>query len=550
MLSDQRLQQLVDNIRSAVFSVGVFSLVSSVLMLVIPLFTLQVLDRVLSTRSIDSLIMLTIGAVLVLIIMGVLHQVRERIMARVAMQVDEQLGPMIFRLLLQQAAFTGIPENARLIREVHQLRNFLSGSSLFVLFELVWFPVFVVIVYVFSPILGGVVTAAALLILLFGALGELVARPLMLQAEDNYSNSVSSEDIFLRNAETIEAMGMSSHIEQLWHQQQGMGLTADLRSSDTIATLNALTRFTRTVLNIMLMSVGGWLVINEQITTGVMIASLIIGIRAIAPLEGLMISWRSFNLSRATYDRLKNRLLATETPRLNHAITSIPRGGLTVDNLVYVPHGSRKPVLKGISFHLPDGVVMGITGPNGAGKSTLLKIAMGLHAPTGGTVHLGDLEVSQLNRELFGYHIGYLKQDAELFPGTVADNISRLQPAPVDDVIAAAQFAGAHKMITSLPDGYGTKVIDGGVNLSSGQRQMIALARAVFGEPRFVVLDEPSAMLDLNETAAVGAMLKRLRHAKITTLLVTHQSRLLKQVNHVMVLKEGMIESMNKASPE
>ena len=550
MISDSHYQQFVAGLRKAIYTAGIFSMIASLLMLVIPLYTLQILDRVLSTRSLDTLVVLSFGVTLVLLIMALLNQIRDRIMARVANSMDEYLGPMVFRLLLQKAALTGIPEDSRLIRDVHQLRHFLASHSVYMLFELLWVPVFIVLIFFLNPVLGATVLAIALILALLGGIAEIAAKPLLLKAEDNYRQSVSSEEIFLRNAESIEAMGMGSHIEQLWHQQQGGGLGLDLRAADTLATLNALMRFSRTLLNVALMGVGGWLAISEQITTGVMIAAVIIGMRAVAPLEGLMGSWRHLNLARATYKNLRERLQRKDNLRLNHAITAIPQGGLTVEDLVYVPTGGKRPVLKGIGFNMPAGEVIGITGPNGSGKSTLLKLVMGLYVPTSGSVRLGDLEVCQLNRELFGYHIGYLKQDAELFPGTIADNISRLQPAPLDDVIQAARFAGAHDLINSLPDGYGTRVIDGGVNLSGGQRQMIALARAVFGAPGFVVLDEPTAMLDLHETEQVAAMLNRLREAKITTLLVTHQSRLLKEVSQVMVLKAGMIDSLHKVSGE
>lgn len=546
MTPDQHLEQFSSSIRSAVKTVGLFSFISSGLMLVVPLFTLQVLDRVLSTRSIDTLVVLTSAAVFVVLVIALLYQVRDRIMARVVMKMDTDLGPALFRKNLQENAFTGMPENNHLISDIRKLRYFLTGSSLYNLFELPWTPLFIGIVFAFNPVLGAVVTMAVTVMLLLAFTIEYLAKPKMALAEQAQQSNRHHEDVFLRNSESIEAMGMSSQVEQLWQQQQASVHGNELQAEDGIATINAMVRFTRVLLNVMLIAVGAWLVVTSQITTGVMIASLIIGMRAIAPLEAVFSNWRLFNSSRSIINNIRRQIQTVPANRLNHPITAIPSGGLTIDNLVYVPVGSKKPVIKGINYHLPEGHILGVTGHNGSGKSTLLRLAMGLHRPTGGSVRLGDLEVSELNRELFGYHIGYLKQDADLFPGTVAENISRLQPASLNEVIDAAKFAGAHELIMSLPDGYSTRVMGAGFNLSGGQRQMIALARAVFGKPQFLILDEPTAMLDLHETEKVAAMLGRLRRAGITTLIATHQSRLLKEVNDVLILKSGQIDSSKK----
>ena len=546
MTTENRLDIFSNSIRSAVKTVGIFSFITSGLLLVVPLFTLQVLDRVLSTRSLDTLIVLTLGATFVVLLIAVLYLVRDRIMARVAIKVDTDLGPALFRKTLQDNAYKGVSENRHLISDIRKLRYFLSGASLYSLFELPWTPLFVAMVFAFSPVLGGMVTLAVMVMLLIGVLNEYLAKPGILQAEQKHHDHLVQEDVYLRNAESIEAMGMASQVEQLWHKHQGAVVDKEIRAEDTAATLNAISRFTRIMLNISLMSVGAWLVVTSQITTGVMIASLIIGMRAIAPLEAVFTNWRQLNVARSVYGNVRKQLESTAANRHNHAIISIPEGGLSIENLVYVPAESKKPVIKGINYHLPEGQILGITGPNGSGKSTLLRLAMGLHRPTNGSVRLGDLEVFELNRELFGYHVGYLKQNADLFPGTVAENISRLQPASLDEVIEVARFAGAHDLIMSLPEGYSTRVMGAGYNLSGGQRQMIALARAVFGKPKFLVLDEPTAMLDLNETENVAAMLRRLREAGITTLVATHQSRLLKEANDVLVLKAGQIDTMKK----
>jgi PrtD family type I secretion system ABC transporter len=543
-MTDQRLSGFVADTRQAIVSVAAFSLFSSLLMLVIPLFTLQVLDRVLTTRSFDTLIVLAIGAMLVLVLMALLYQLRERIMARVAVMVDDRLGPMVFRLLLQRSALLGLPEQNRLLRDVHYLRSFLVSAGFFTFFELMLVPVFVGLLFIFNVTLASLVLGAVILIALAGLIIEWTARPTLQLAYDRYRKGIAHEDIFLRNAETIEAMGMSSQIEQLWRRQQAAGHQLDLKAADRVAQVNAFIHWTKAILNIAVMTVGAWLAIEGRITTGALILCVIIGMRAIAPMESLVRSFRGISQFRAASRRLQQYLASAIDVRANHAITALPQGPLTVENLVYVPPGGRQPVLKGLSFKLQQGQVLGITGQNGSGKSTLLKAIMGIYRPGQGSVRLGDLEVSQLNRELFGYHIGYLRQDAELFAGSVADNISRLQPAALDEVVAAARFAGAHDLIQRLPDGYSTHVVDGGINLSGGQRQMIALARACFGTPGLLILDEPTAMLDLHETEHVAQMIGRLRESGITTVLVTHQRRLLQEVNQVLVLRDGKIDSL------
>ena len=408
MTPDQHLEKFSSSIRSAVKTVGLFSFISSGLMLVVPLFTLQVLDRVLSTRSIDTLVVLTSAAVFVVLVIALLYQVRDRIMARVVMKIDSDLGPALFRKNLQENAFTGMPENNHLISDIRKLRYFLTGSSLYNLFELPWTPLFIGIVFAFNPVLGAVVTMAVTVMLLLAFSSEYLAKPKMALAEQAQQSNRHDEDVFLRNSESIEAMGMSSQVEQLWQQQQASVHGNELQAEDGIATINAMVRFTRVLLNVMLIAVGAWLVVTSQITTGVMIASLIIGMRAIAPLEAVFSNWRLFNSSRSIINNIRRQIQTVQANRLNHPITAIPSGGLTIDNLVYVPLGSKKPVIKGINYHLPEGHILGVTGHNGSGKSTLLRLAMGLHRPTGGSVRLGDLEVSELNRELFGYHIGYL----------------------------------------------------------------------------------------------------------------------------------------------
>jgi len=545
MNTEATLNEFIDTKKKAIITVGLFSLVTSFLMLVIPLFTLQVLDRVISTRSVDTLIMLFVGAFFVLLLTSVLYLIRERIMSRIAIQVHEKIAPLIFRLLLKESAKNKENNQSNYLRDVYLLRYFFSGKAIFIFFEMIWVPVFISIIFLLSPMLGAVVGVAAVMILLLSLIAERIVRPQEAITEKNKLNNINQERLFISNAEVIEAMGMSSHVQNIWHKQQIRDYSTDLKADDVLSIIQSLMMLIRSTLNISLMAVGAWLVINEYLSVGVVIASLIIGMRAISPLESFIKSWRSINLFREIYRRLKNQINDVDKFKNNYAVTGVLKGNISVKNLVYVPFSGAKPILKGISFDLQSGKVMGITGPNGSGKSTLIKNVLGLYKPVSGSINIDDYDVTTLNRELLGNQLGYMKQDAELMPGTIAENISRLQPSPIDAVIDAAKLAGAHELIMSLKDGYSTEIKDGGSNLSGGQRQIIALARAVFGEPAFVVLDEPTAMLDMKETELVARMLARLRNAGITILVVTHQTRLLKEVDQIMVMKDGLIDSIS-----
>lgn len=541
---ETNLQAFQKRISAVLKTVALFSIVASGLMLVIPLFTLQVLDRVISTRSIDTLLVLSVGAIGVLLIIALINLIRERIMINVANDLNAELWPEIFRAVIKDNALKAKHDKGDVLNQLQQVKHFLTSSAFFNLFELPWIPLFVVILFSFNATLGGIVLASIAAMLILSFVGELISRPRHDDASKLHVANRNNLDSYLRNAETIEAMGMSSQVEQLYFDQQQSLRQKEIRSESLLASLHSMARLVRMSLNVLLTAVGGWLVVDGQITTGVMIAGLIIGIKAVSPMENIMGNWKSLMLARQLYNQLKQNLSAAEYERSNHAISVVPVGDLTISNLVYVPASSNKAVIRGINYQVKAGSVLGITGPNGSGKSTFLKLAMGLLKPTSGHVQINDLEVSQLNRELFGYHIGYLKQDTALFPGTVAENISRLQPAAIDEIIRAAKMAGAHDLIMSLPQGYDTPLYDGGLNLSGGQRQMIAIARALFGDPRLVILDEPTAMLDLDETEQVAGMLKRLRQAGITTIVVSHQSRLLKEANDVLVIRQGAVDSL------
>ena len=520
---------------------GLFSLAINVLLLVPALYLLQVFDRVLSSHSEETLVMLSAGAFLALALMALLDVVRARLLAACGVALDRWLGPGVLQCLLDQTARLGGIEHLNGLRDVAMLRSFLVGAGVISLFDAPWLPLFLVLIYLFHPVLGALALLGALVMLGLAAANErFTRRPLeRVQAEGRRTGRFV--DAATRSAETVNALGMQLAVTRRWADLNEATLQAQREASRLGATFSGLTKLTRQTVQMGMLGAGAYLVIAQHLSSGVMIACTIILGRALAPVEMLVAGWRNLVEVRSAWLRLA-RLLDARPAAAAATELPAPRGAVAVERVSHAFPRAARPVLRGVSFSLQAGESLGIIGPTAAGKSTLARLLVGIWKPASGSVRLDGVEVSAWDRGQLGPHIGYVPQTVELFGGTVADNIARLGQPDSAAVVRAAQRAHAHEMILRLPRGYDTDAGDAGEALSPGQRQRVALARALYGDPRLIVLDEPNANLDVDGDEALVQAIHDLKAAGVTVVVIAHRPSLLGGVDRLLVLKDGVAE--------
>ena len=519
---------------------GVFSLVINMLMLMPALFMLQVYDRVITSRSLETLIMLLLLVGAALVFMAYLDVIRARLMSAAGVALENLLGPRVLAHMVRRGAMPGPKDNYGL-RDVGSLRAFLSGPGIIALFDSPWVPIYVVIIFLFHPILGAVAVAGALLLLAVAVINERLSRkPLeAMQVESRKASRFAEQG--MSNAEVVGALGMADNLSRGWLRLDREALKLHLDASRAGSVIFSTSRFLRQFLQVLMLGAGAWLVIEQQATGGAMIAATILLGRALAPVESAIAGWKGLVDARSARARL-DALLATERKGVPPTELPAPKGVLSVERVVFGFRGQDRPVIKGASFELQAGELLVVVGPSAAGKSTLTRLLVGLWKPMSGAVRLDGADISSWPRERLGPHIGYLPQDVELFAGKVSENIARLGEMDAPAVVEAATRANAHHMILRLPQGYDTPLGEGGAFLSAGQRQRVALARALYGNPRFVVLDEPNSNLDADGENALIEALSKLREDKVTVVLVTHRSKLFGLADKVLVLRDGAVE--------
>jgi PrtD family type I secretion system ABC transporter len=527
---------------SAFGSVGIFSCCINLLMLVVPLYMLQVYDRVLMSRSEDTLLMLTILVLGLLLANATLELVRARVMVRISSSLDDRLNGILFSAMHRARLRGGGDQGAQPLRDLDALRTFLTGSGLIAFFDAPWMPVFIAVVFMFHPLLGIIALCGAAVLFVMAVLNEVATRSTLRDATRESLQAQGYAAAALRNGEVIEAMGMLPALRRRWLALHERGIAFQAVASDRAGALTAVVKFLRPLLQVAMLGVGAVLAIEGEITPGVMVAGSIIMGRALAPVEAAIGGWRGFVAARGAYGRLKETL-AGQDDRSTRMSLPRPAGQLTVEGLHTAPPGVRKPIIHNVSFALQAGEVLGIIGPSAAGKSTLARAVIGVWPALSGHVRLDGADVSDWDHEELGPHIGYLPQDVELFDGTIAENIARLQEPDSAKVMAAARQAGLHEIILHLPDGYDTRIGDGGSALSGGQRQRVALARALYGEPALVVLDEPNANLDNDGEEALRRALANLKAGGTTVVIVAHRPSILSVADKLLVLRSGRVEA-------
>ena len=533
------MRALVARLRPFFFYAGLFSLVINVLLLVPPLYMLQVFDRVLASRSAETLAVLSVAAVVALLIMAILDVLRARLLAAAGAVLDRMLGPSVIDGLLAQTAKLSSAAHLNGLRDVNTLRSFLGGTGLMTLFDAPWLPFFLLVIFLFHPILGAVAAAGALLMMLLALANERLTRGPLERAQSEGRRAARFIDANVRNAEVVSALGMLPAVTRRWARLNDAALAEQGRAARVGGFFAGATKFARQLIQIAMLAAGAYLVVAQDVSAGVMIAATILLGRALAPVETLVAGWRSLVDARSAWRRL-DQLLKDTPASERHTELPAPKGKLEVEKLVF---GLKdKAILRSVSFKLESGEALALVGPSASGKSTLARLLIGVWKPLAGAVRLDGADVSAWPRAALGPHIGYLPQDVELFGGTVAENIARLGEPDSAEVVRAAQRAHVHDLILRLSKGYDTEIGEGGQALSPGQRQRIALARALYGNPRLVVLDEPNSDLDSEGEEALLRTLQGLKNDGVTIVIIAHRPSLLRGADKMLVLREGMVD--------
>jgi PrtD family type I secretion system ABC transporter len=534
------MRRLVRRFRPFFVHAGLFSLCMNVLLLAPSLYMIQVFDRVIASRSNETLVVLTLAAIGAIAVMGALDALRARLLGTAAVALDGKLAPRVLDGLVANAARLGGADYVHGLRDVSTLRGFLTGNGVLALFDAPWLPIYVGVIFLFHPLLGLVATAGAALLIAAAVANEKLSREPLEALQEANRRAMRYVDASLRNAEVISALGMLRAVRRRWSALNGGAQALQLESSRMAALVGGTTKFIRQAVQIVMLAAGAYLVIDQHVTGGVMMAATILLGRALAPVEALIGSWRGLVEARGAYARL-DALLAARSAAAKPTALPAPRGALSAERVFFGASGAEKTIIKGVSLALAPGEALGLIGPSASGKSTLARLLIGVWTPSSGTVRLDGADIALWPRDRLGRHIGYLPQDVELFSGTVSENIARLGAADPKAVIAAAQRANAHEMILRLPRGYDTQIGEGGSALSGGQRQRIGLARALFGKPRIVVLDEPNANLDGEGEAALLQAMSGLRREGVTLIAISHRPSILAGVDKLLVLKDGAV---------
>jgi PrtD family type I secretion system ABC transporter len=536
------LDAALSRLKPALIAVGVFSFFINILMLVSPLYMITVFQRVLTSGHSDTLLYLTLVAIFALLVMGALIAIRSWVLAYVGGWLGVAVGEQLLKGELRRKLSGQNPGESPL-RDLGKLQSFLTSSGLTTLMDIPWVPLFVLVIFLLHPWLGIYSLVSVIVLMGFALLNELLVRDPQRSALRQQSQTQLYADQVGRNVEVVQALGMEDNLVQRWKVLNGGAAEEQYQAGARSSALVGFSRFLRLSVQTGILALGAGLVLSDgTFSAGQMIAASMLLGRALAPIDQAMGSWRSVIAARESYARLQ--ALHYEMSSANSLMSlPAPEGNIDVAKMSFRQPEAEHEVLKDISFKLAAGSTLGIMGASAAGKSTLCRLLVGIWEPSAGTVRLDAAELSSWDRVSLGRHIGYLPQDIELFAGTVRENIARMGDASDEDVIAAAKLADVHEMVSHMPDGYNTDIGPGGCRLSAGQRQRIGIARAVFGEPRLLVLDEPNANLDRPGEIALLTTLEKLKQAGVTIIIVAHHPMVLNQVDYLMLMSGGKLDA-------
>ena len=539
-LQPPALQVVMKEARRAVKPLIWFSAGINVLMLTGALYMLQVYHRVLSSHSLETLVMLSLMAAGALVAMAGLEVVRARLLATVGSWMNARLAPVLLTAAVEHAAAAPAQVNARPLRDLDQVRSFFTSPSIFPILDAPWAPLFFAALFVMHPWLGWLALGGGVVLFALALLNEAVTRKPLAAAAAAQTRAYAQAEQAVRNAEVVQAMGMLKPLLEGWKAQQDEANGGQVAAANRGGIIAAIARCHRMALQMGVLGLGAYLVLKSEASPGVMVAASILMGRALAPVEQAIGTWKATIGARAAYKRIVT--VAGQRPEAAQVLPlPRPKGRFEAENLILARQGG-EPILKGINFQLKPGEVMALIGPSAAGKTSLARILAGTWRPSGGRALLDGMDIAQWAAEDRGRHVGYLPQDIELFAGTVAENICRfakLNPAVFNNVVRAAQMAGVHELIKGLPKGYTTEIGEAGAILSGGQRQRIGLARALYGDPALLILDEPNSNLDREGEDALVAAISAAKAAETTVILIAHRPNIMEKVDKVLVINRG-----------
>jgi PrtD family type I secretion system ABC transporter len=530
-------------LRPFVLLAGGASIALNLALLIPSIYMLQVFDRVLSSRSNETLAMLSLLAAIALMLGYFADSVRASSLAWAGRSLDRLLSPLALENSLNAAAMNAGRSESDTLRDIGQLRTFLSSSGILALFDAPWLPVYLLIITMMHPLLGAAALLGAGALVALAALTERLTRGYAQAAAQSSREAAAHVQVLMRAAEAIVGMGMTETAIARWQNRHEQAMQTQERLTGVSTRLSALARMSRQALQVAMLALGAWLVIDAKSSAGIMIAATILLGRALQPVEQLIGGWKAMIDARGAWLRLSERpapaaVVATELPA--------PTGKMQLERLVYAA-ARGLPLIKGISFSVEAGESVGIIGRSASGKTTLVRLLLGILQPQAGAVRLDGADIRHWNRATLGEHIGYVPQDVQLMSGTIAENIARLGAVNSEAVMAAARLAHAHEMIVRMPEGYETAIGEAAAWISGGQRQRIALARALYGNPRIVVLDEPNANLDADGEQALASTLEALKLRGTTVIMVGHRSNLMARLDKLAVLNEGVLELFGRS---
>lgn len=523
--------------------VALFSIVVNTLVLAVPIYLFQMSDRVLTSRSLDTLVMLSIIVMVAIIAHVLLDMMRRFILMRIAVDVESRLGAPVLAAAAK-AAQAGSGREFQVLADLQQIRSFLTGPVILTMLDAPTAPIYLLAVFLIHPDLGYIVTVAALVLVLIAYVNQQVTAVPFARASAFSTRANLQSEAMSRNAQVINAMGMIPEGVMIWGRETAESLKAQVSAQDRNIMMTGFSKFFRLGTQIAMLGWGAWLSLSGQLTGGMVIASSVVAGRALAPLEGTIEGWRSFIHARAAYSRVQ-ALLQSSPLNLDRLRLPRPSGRLDVERILYVPPPNKKVILNGISFTLEPGDSLAIVGASGCGKSTLARMLVGSINPTAGNVRLDLMDLRNWDPRQFGESVGYLPQDMQLFPASIKANIARMREDASDaEVFEAAEIADIHEMISQFSQGYETQIGMDGSPLSGGQKQRIGLARAFFGNPKLVVLDEPNSNLDVLGEKALATSLERAKARGMTVVAVTQRPTLLRSVDKIMMIKDGAVQVM------
>ncbi len=531
------LQEAISLCKGSFATAGFFSLFINFLMLVPAIYMLQLYDRVITSGSVPTLLMLTMIMVVLFITMGALEWVRSQILVRVGSRLETLLNERLFGATFKQALYQN-SGSSQPLDDLTGIRQFLTGNGLFAFFDAPWMPIYIAVMFMFHPWYGWMAVGTVIILIILALINEQVTNNTLKEANELSIKSRGLVNKNLRNAEVVDSMGMLAGIRQRWQEGTTKVLFLQAKASSKAGAVTSLSKTLRMMAQSLVLGLGGYLVLQQEITPGLMIAGSILLGRALAPIDLMINSWKGFVAARGQYQRLNEILLQIPKEKEKMALPP-PEGQISVDNIVIAPPSTRTPIVKGVTIDLAAGESLGIIGPSAAGKSTLARALLGIWPAVSGKVRLDGVDIFDWDRAELGPYIGYLPQDIELFEGTIGENISRFGEINPDLVVAAAKMADVHEMILELPEGYDTTIGAAGGVLSGGQRQRVGLARAIYGDPKFILLDEPNSNLDEQGEIALAKVIGALKQKGITVIIITHRPAILGILDKVLIMNEG-----------